>query len=745
MFAISSNNKQIVVFLLILTVGLAACGQNIKIPALSQETAVPTQTLVPTVPPSPTPIADDAGGIARAFYRAWEGRNYLAMYSQLSPQSQALVDSQSFVARYEEAMDAADVLTIHAQPQSLIQEGATAEFSVRVTWKTGIVGDITRDHTAHLVYDQNRWGIVWDESLVLPELAGGNYLHLEYRIPARANIYDINGLALAYQGTLVSLGVIPGQIEDEAGMLAALSPVLGKTAEEIKESYAPAQPDWYWPIGDVPEDVMQANTDALQPFINKGIAPPTTRLTRLYYEGGVAPHIVGYTGPIPAEELSTYKEAGYRGDETVGLAGMELWGEEYLNGERGGILTVVGPNGEYIDTIAEVEPRQARSIYTSINRDFQQAVEQALAEAITTYPIGQAGSVVVLDVHTGAIRAMASFPSYHPRIFDSARSNAAAELGAVLSDPGRPLLNRATQGAYPAGSVFKIVTFSAAIDSGLYTPDSHYNSTGTWNKLGDNFTKTDWRAGGHGYISLRTAIVVSCNSCFYDVGYTLDGVDRFILSNTARQFGLGQPTGLQLPESAGLIPDPDWKVANIGEEWAAGDSVNMAIGQGYVQVTPLQIADMLAAIANGGTLYQPTLIDRIGAGGGAPEEKWPVYTRGDLPLTPEMLAILKGALFDVANDVNQGTAAYQFVGLPLDVAGKTGTAEDPPRTTHAWFAGYAPAAPYTQSDGTVIDQPEIAIVVMVENAGEGSAVAAPIFRRIVELYYGITPVTPFPW
>ncbi|MBE2200827.1 MAG: hypothetical protein IAE79_19605 [Anaerolinea sp.] len=737
--------KRHALLFLIVWLSLAACGQNGGLPRIIPATNAPLPTLTPTLLPSPTPISDDASGIARAFYRAWEGRNYLAMYSQLSPQSQALVDSQSFVSRYEQEMAAAAVLSIHAQPQAIIQEGTEAEFSVRVTWQTAVVGSITRDYTTRLVYSQDRWGVVWDEGLILPELVGGNRLRLEYRTPARANIYDINGLALAYQGALVSLGVVPGQIADEAGMLAALSPILNKSAEEIKKIYAPAQPDWYWPIGDVPEDVMQANADALQPFIGKGLAPPTTRLTRIYYEGGVAPHLVGYTGPIPAETLAAYQEAGYRGDETVGLAGLELWGEEYLNGERGGVLSVVGPNGEYITTIAEVQPRQARSIYTSIDRDFQQAVEQALAEAIMTYPIGRAGSIVVLDVNSGAVRAMASFPSYHPRIFDSARANAAAELGAVLSDAGRPLLNRATQGAYPAGSVFKIVTFSAAMNSGIYTPDSRYNSTGTWNRLGDAFIKTDWRAGGHGYISLRTAVIVSCNSCFYDVGFTLDGVDRLLLPNTARQFGLGQPTSFQLAEAAGLIPDPEWKLANVGEGWAPGDSVNMAIGQGYVQVTPLQMTNMIAAIANGGTLYQPTIVDHIGAGGGAPEEVWPVYTRGELPLSPDVLATLQRALFDVANDGNQGTAAYQFVGLPVPVAGKTGTAEDPPRTSHAWFAGYAPAAPYTLADGTAIEQPEIAIVVMMENAGEGSGVAAPIFRRIVELYYGITPVTPFPW
>ncbi|MCA9934560.1 MAG: hypothetical protein KC415_11585 [Anaerolineales bacterium] len=722
---------------------LTACN-GVNLPGLAA-TDTPAATAVPTPEPTGTPILDDPGGIARAFYRAWEGFDYLGMYSLLSPQSQALVDSQSFVARYAEAMDTARVVSIHAQPLSQLQDGADAEFSVRVTWETAVVGSITRDYIAHLAYSQNRWGIVWDEGLILPELAGGNRLVLEYRTPARANIYDRNGLALAYQGNLISLGVVPGQIEDEEGMLAALSPVLGKTPEEIKAIYAPAQPDWYWPIGDVPETVMQENAPALQPYIGKGLAPPQTRLTRLYAEGGAAPHIIGYTGAIPAERAADYAAAGFRGDETVGLAGLELWGEDYLNGERGGALSVVGPNGQLITTLAEQPPQQSRSLYTTLDRDFQQAVEQALAEAITTYPVASAGSVVVMDVNTGAIRAMASYPTYNPNIFDTVRPNAAVELGAVLSDPARPLLNRAAQGAYPAGSIFKIVTFSAALNSGLYTASSRYNSIGTWNRLGDAFIKYDWRDGGHGYISLRQAIVVSCNSCFYDVGYNLDGVDPNLIPTTARQFGLGQETGIQIPESAGLIPDPAWKIANIGEGWSTGDSVNIAIGQGYVQVTPLQIVDMMAAIANGGYLYQPTLIDRIGAAGSIPEETWPTQLRGELPITAEVLDTIRSALYDVANDQNSGTAAYQFVGLPIHLAGKTGTAEDPPRLYHAWFAGYAPSAPYTQPDGTVIEEPQIAIVVMLENAGQGSEVAAPIFRRIVELYYDITPLSTYPW
>ncbi|MEJ2747485.1 MAG: penicillin-binding transpeptidase domain-containing protein [Anaerolineae bacterium] len=655
-----------------------------------------TATPLPTNTPQPTavPVLEDASGIGRAFFRAWEDGDYLGMYSLLAPQSQALVSATDFVQIYTDMMTTAAVQNIISQPLSTFQEGNEAEFEVQVTWETAVVGSIVRDHTVPLVYEDGRWGIVWSENLILPELQGGYRLHLDYRIPARANIYDRNGLALAF--------------------------------------------------GEVREEVMQEYAMAIQPYIGKGVAPPTTRLARLYTEEGNAPHIVGYTGYITAEEEDAYKALGYRGDEQVGRAGLEKWGEDYLNGERGGTLTVVGPGGEYITTVQESDPQQARSLYTTIDRDFQAQVEQALADAITSRPvdengnlIGAAGSITVMDVNTGAIRAMASYPTYNPDIFDSVRLDAAVDLGAVLSDPGQPLLNRATQGAYPAGSTFKIITMAAALNSGLYTPETRYTSTGTWNRLGDNFIKYDWREGGHGTVSLATALTVSCNSCFYDVGYNLNEQDPDFLPLTAREFGLGSVTGIQLSEAEGTIPSPEWKATTLGEEWVPGDAVNMAIGQGFVEVTPLQLLDVTAAVANGGRLYRPTLIDRIGAGGGAPEEPWPAKIRGELPLTQDNLAAIQHSLWRVANDQNWGTAAYQFVGLPITVAGKTGTAEAPPGASHAWFVGYAPAG-----EGV---EPEIAIVVMIEHAGEGSEVAAPIFRRIIELYYGITPLTPFPW
>ena len=701
---------------------------------------------ITTPTPTAVSITEDATGIGTAFLRAWEGRDYLAMYSLLSPQSQALVDSQSFTEKYSEAMQTATINTIHARPIGSVQEGNGAEFAVQVTFDTAIIGSFTRDYTIPLVYSGNRWGIVWDEGLILPELSGGNRLHMDARVPARANIYDSDGLALAYQGTAIALSIIPGEIQDEPGLLTLLSQLLNESPEDIQARYADYQPDWLAPIGDISEETMQAYFDQLQPFIGNGLAPPESRLTRLYVESGIAPHVVGYMGAIPAEELEDYLALGYQPGDYVGLAGLEGWGEAYLSGTRGGTLTVVDANGVYVTTIQEKEPKQARSIYTTIDREFQMAVEQTLAEAINTLPGVNAGSIVALDVNTGAVLAMASYPTYNPAIFDRVRAESQAQLSAVLNDPGRPLVNRTTQAAYPSGSTFKIVTMAAGLNSGLYNPDSLYTSTGTWNRLGDELIKRDWRTGGHGTVTLIQALTVSCNSCFYDVGFNLDAFDANFFPDTAKQFGLGQPTGIVgVAETSGTIPSPEWKLQTVGDGWSRGDAVNMAIGQGFVQVTPLQMGTIIAAVANGGTIYRPTLIDHIGAGGGAPEEPWPIHENGKLPLSPENLASIKEGLWQVANNQNIGTAAFQFVDLPVPVAGKTGTAEDPPRNSHAWFVGYAPAVPYTAADGATIEAPQLAFVVMIENAGEGSAVAAPIFRRLIEIYYGITAQRPFPW
>jgi penicillin-binding protein 2 len=729
-----------------LAVFLTACQALAPFVDPQDPAELPSPTPAPTETSSP-PAPGDASQTGLTFFKTWEAGDYAGMHSLLSPQSQALVDLPSFTQRYRQALDEARVTAIRTQPLAARQEADRAEMTVRATWESVILGEIVRDHTVELVYRDERWGVVWHEGLILPELAGGNRLRLELQVPSRANIYDVNGRALAYQGTAITLGVVPGQIQDEPALLATISPLLGETPEALQERYAEAQPDWYVPLGDVSAEVMQENLLSLQPFLNTGLLA-SDRRSRLYPENGVAPHVIGYTGPIPAEQVDAYLLRGYLPDEEVGLAGIEAWAEPYLAGKRGGRLLLIDSAGEQLSVIQESAAEQARSIYTSLDLEFQQGVEAALASAVETWPEGRAGAVVVLEVRTGAVLATASYPTYNPAVFDAVRPNAAAELNQVLYDPRQPLLNRAIQGQYPQGSVFKLITLAAGLQSGLYTYDSRYTSTGVWSRLGEVYAKTDWREGGHGTVSYRTAVVVSCNTCFYDMGFEVNAVDSTLLPRVAVAFGLGAPTAVVgLPASAeapGLIPSPEWKLAAQGEGWAPGDAVNMAIGQGYVLVTPIQAANFMAAIANGGTLHRPSLIHHIGAAGSAPEETWPVEIAGQLPYSPADLETLQGALRDVASGPF-GTATDKFATLSIPVAGKTGTAEAPPGNSHAWFVGYAPAAPTTLSDGTTIEAPEIAIAVIMENAGEGSAVAAPIFRRVVELYYGLTPLTPYWW
>lgn len=718
---------------------------------LPSETSQPGPTLEPS--PTPTQFAPGADGVATAYLRAWEQGDLLGMYSLLSRTSQGMIDKATFAKRYEDAQRTATATKIETKPLAILQQDDRAEVAFQLTWHTALLGDIQREMSMPLVYEGGRWAVSWSDALILPELGGGNSLQLEYHIPARANIYDRNGLGLAIEGTAVTLGVVPGNIEDEPTLLALLSDILGAPAEEIQSRYGASEPTWYVPLGDAPQDAIMPHLDALRPFLDSGGLQMRERKTRLYRDGGVAPHVTGYTSAIPAEELEEWMAQGYRGDERVGVAGLEAWGEPYLGGGRGGTLILVSPNGDPLRTILDVPAQANRSVYTTLDKEFQSAMEAMLAEAIESHPDGQAGALVVMDVNTGHVLAMASYPDYDPNLFDPINPASSSGLRILLNDSRQPLINRAAQEIYPAASVFKIVTISAALLSNAYLADSRYTCTGVWDRLGPAYIKTDWLEGGHGNITLRQALTYSCDPYFYDVGYTLDQVDSFLIPETARAFGLGAPTGIQgILEEPGIVPDPEWKLTTYNEAWLRGDSVNMAIGQGFVAVTPLQIVNMLAAVANGGTLYRPQIVQRIGEGGDAPEEVLESETIGELPVSAEQLDVIRGSLYAVTTQ-SGGTAVHRFRGIPVPVAGKTGTAEVPSVLREdgtlndeptAWFAAYAPAAP-TPDFIDIPDEPEIAIAVVIENSGEGADVAAPIVRRIVELYFGILPLTPLPW
>jgi penicillin-binding protein 2 len=689
----------------------------------------PLPTIGPTPAPSLTPNTPDPEGTAATFLDAWHRGDFAGMYSLLSPLSQAATSLVDFTARYQSLVSGASLKSVDASVLAVLKNGATAQVQYEVDLHTAVVGTITRKIEMPLVYVDGRWAIAWTDGLILPELAGGGTLNLQHNVPARANIYDRNGLGLAVQGEAVAVGVQPGQITDEPAMLAALSSLLELSPAAIQAKYANAHPDWYVPIGEVAAEEVQPH---LADLTKLGGVILTRYTTRFYPNGGVAPQVVGYMGNISSDQLADYQSRGYTGDERVGQSGLEAWGEQYLAGVRGGTLYATSPSGQSTK-LAEAAAQPSQAIYTTIDRALQIQVQAALGSF--------RGSAIVLNPADGEVLALASAPDYDPNLFDPTNRNS-ADLNGVLQDAGKPLLNRATQGIYPPGSVFKIPMMGAALMSGLYNKDSLYTCTGTWNLLGPTAVKYDWTVTfgvkPHGTINLEQALSYSCDTYFYTVAYDLYQQNPAYMSQVARQFGLGEFTQVgQLAEARGLMPDPDWKQATYGEAWTPGDSVNMGIGQGYVLVTPLQIADMLAAVRNGGTLYRPQLVAKVAPPGGAPALKFQPIVNGHLPVTAEQLGLIQEGLQGAIN-LPSGTAHGVFPNFVVPLAGKTGTAEDPAGgAPHAWFAGYTMA--------NKPDKPDIVIVVMVENSGEGSQIAAPIFKRIAEDYFLGRPYTLYPW
>jgi len=667
----------------------------------------------PTPPPTPTLDASLPPGepVAQEFLAAWERADYSTMYDLVSGETQAKLAPESFANRYTAPQSTATARFVRAQLRSALQEGEQLRANYHVEWDTALFGTLKADHEMTLSLQDGQWRVNWEDGLVWPDLKDGGQFQIQYQIPRRANIYDREGKGLAVDGKIVTIGIVPGEIQDEATLLAGLSPIVSLSPDDIRAKYASAAADWFVPIADVPFEITQANAEFLK---SPGIQRRESA-QRVYR--GLAPHVVGYIAQITAENLAQWKERGYRGDEWVGATGLEAWGEPYLAGTHGGTLTVIGSDGSIVKTLADQAATPSRSIYTTIDRKMQEGVENILS--------GHTGAIVVLNPKTGEVIAMASNPAYNPNALISPYAAPAGE---------QSFLNRATQGAYPPGSTFKPVTMAAGLEKAGLKPLSTFFDPGYWDGLGEAFRKFNWNTAGDGTIDFVNGLSRSNNVVFYEVGKRVQDVDEFALPNMAQAFGLGHTTGISgVEEIAGQIPDPDWKVATKGEQWLPGDGVNMAIGQGDVLATPLQMATLYAAIANGGTLYRPKVVQKIGSNNEPPEDVWQPEVMGTLPVSAENLQAIQQGLRGVISSPG-GTAGFVFRGFPQSAAGKTGTAEagGPGQTSHAWFAVYAP-----------YEDPEIAVLVFLENGGQGSYNAAPLARQVLETYFDL-PLTPPP-
>lgn len=670
-------------------------------------TAEPTATPLPTATPTPLPSAD---AVTQTYLLAWARGDYATMYGLLTPDSQLRLSLEQFQNHYTSAMNEATVTQVATQLQSLLHTGDQASATFHSIWRTNLFGELTADNAMRLKFSEGRWGVEWQPTLVLPQLGEGVSLVFLSDQPTRGNIYDKNFHALATQGQMVTVGLIPQYLEDEKAVVDFLSSLTKVPPDRIQTQIAAAQPDWFVPIAEISFDTS-LEYDNL--FNNLAGIDRRAHEVRTYNDGETAAHLIGYMGRIPVERKQEYLLQGYRGDELVGLAGVEAWTERELAGQRGGRLVTLSPARQVLSEIATITARAGQSVYLTVDTVFQATVERLLGERL--------GAIVVMDPNTGAIHALASYPRFKPAVFTTGFDVDAWTK--LYTNEKRPLLNRTTQGLYPPGSVFKVVTLSAALTTTGLKPEDTFVCTGKWDKLGKQFEKKCWLAGGHGRINLIDGLTQSCDVVFYELGLALHKQDPQLLPNWARAFGLGVPTDIiGLTESVGIVPDDTWTQANLNQPLFDGDAVNTAIGQGYLLCTPLQIARVLAAIGNGGYLLRPRVIDRI-VGLDGVERVFEPEVAGDLPLAPEHLALIRHSLEAVVSGA-RGTARFAFTNIPYTVAGKTGTAESGQKNPHAWFAGYAPA-----------ETPRIAVVVMLEHAGEGSKEAAPLFRKVVEAFF----------
>jgi penicillin-binding protein 2 len=529
----------------------------------------------------------------------------------------------------------------------------------------------------------------------------------------RGILYDRHHLPLVDNRPAFTLSLIPREL-DEAGdrraaVLGRVAALLAIPYRELLEVAARAPADSTAPVrvrrGLTLEDVAKVEEWKLElPGVIVEVEPQ-----RVYPSRRFAAHLLGYVREVNDEQL---RQGRYRRGDMVGQTGLERLLDDYLRGEDGGESVEVDALGRHLGVIQRSEPTPGAEVVTTVDRRVQDAAEQAMA--------GHAGAAVVMDPRNGDVLAMVSTPAFDIDRFTGTIDRAA--WLAVVRDPAHPLLNRAIQSQYAPGSIFKIIVAAAGLQEGSLAPMDRVYCSGEFHLGGIAFK--DWKKGGHGSVDLLRAINQSCNVYFYQYGLRIGGA---AIARYASAFGLGRPTGMAFGgEKAGLIPLPRVQRGRKGAAWHAGETINMSIGQGALLVTPMQVARFMAAVANGGVLWRPRLVQRVGRGD---EIVWTDAgeVAGHVELSPMVWAFLRRSLWSVVNEGGTGAAAR----IPgLDVAGKTGTAQMVANSRsdrgqdHAWFASFAPAG-----------APEAVVVVLVERGGKGGQVAAPIARKILHAIF----------
>jgi penicillin-binding protein 2 len=647
------------------------------------------------------------------------------MYGMLSQTSRQSQTQDVFVQKYKDLTSEATINAVSTQITSVpyvpeaAGNGASVQVPFTVEFKTIRVGSFRENNSVTLVLEDGQWRVEWRPSLYFKDLAGGDLVRLFPLNPRRGSILDRKGRPLATMGFQEQLGVVPKELQASGHLdqtLALLAPYLKKTPDDLKKIYQGQPPEWYIPLGDVPGNLEDELT---QKFKDSAGVVLKRDPIRVYPEGELAAHVVGYVGHITADELKTLAADGYTIDDIVGRTGVEQSAEPFLAGTRGGKLAVVAPTGEVINVIAGRDAVPGNDVLLSLDIDVQRSAEKVLGQLD--------GSIVVMNPQDNSLLALASYPRFDPNKFITGFTP--QELQALNTSKDSPFLDRPAEAVYPTGSIFKVITLSAGMENLGYKPTDTFDCNYWWHGL-PGVSLHNWAV--QGTLNLVQSVTGSCDPTFYTLGLALDHKNPFLLPNFARAYGLGKKTGVNgINESAGTVPDPTWKQQVIGQPWYAGDSVNLAIGQGYLEATPLQMANLYSAVATDGLRRTPILIQKVVTQRGDVVQTFEAQKIQQIPLSPVTLKTMHDGMAGVTT-TPLGTAYYAFNGYQHPMEAKTGSAENQSVLAHAWFVGYTPA-----------QNANLLILVMVEGRGDSHQIAAPMARQLMDLLLP-DPVTPTP-
>ncbi len=582
--------------------------------------------------------------------------------------------------------------------------------------------------TVIFIYTLRLWHLQVVQGAQYRYQSENNRIRLE-DIPApRGIIFDRNGAPLVENRPAYHLQLIREDVQDLGQTIQDVARLTGKTTEELMEVVeASKHLPRFVPIrlaADLDRDSL-ARIEAQRvrlPGVVIQLEPK-----REYRCNGTAAHLIGYLSEITETELKSESYQGYVMGEDVGKFGVESAFEKYLHGKRGGRQVEVDAIGRRRRVLDEVLPISGRNVWLTIDLELQRAAESCLQ--------GRVGSIVAIDPNSGAILALANNPVFDQEKF--IRGLKRDEWLALSKDKTHPLLNRAVGAAYPPGSTYKPFVALAALKEGLITPETTIGCPGYY-PFGNRRYRC-WRDHGHGAMDLERAIIQSCDVYFYQTGMRL-GVDR--IAQYANYFGLGEKTGIGLHgEHPGLIPTSWWKRQAVGVPWQKGETLSIAIGQGFDLTTPLQVTLAYAAIANGGKLWQPYVVKRIEGNGPTQVDEIKAKLKRKIPIDLRYFQLVQKGLAGVVED-SRGTA-HGIRQKSVSMAGKTGTAQvvglaeganrkllekitKHKERDHAWFVGYAPAG-----------DPQIVVGALVEHGGHGSSAAAPLVQKVILSYLGL--------